>query len=183
VTLHELYQRLHGPPEDADRAARELAESGRRVVVVSACLLGEKTRYDGGDKHHPKVVDPLLADPEVAVLPLCPEILGGMGCPRPSVSFRGGDGDTIGALGVFVIDEHGEDRTAALDQGARRAAELAALAGAASAILKEKSPSCGPHLVHRDGEVTHGRGAFAARLGRVHLRVLSEEDVLQKGSR
>jgi uncharacterized protein YbbK (DUF523 family) len=161
VNLHELYARLHGAdPDDARAAARELA--GQDVVVVSACLLGEKTRHDGGDKLSPAVVDAVRGR---AVLPLCPEILGGMGCPRPPVQFTA-DGR--------IVDTAGRDRTAELTRGAERAAELAALAGAKDAILKERSPSCGSKTVHREGRVVTGQGVFAARL---HLRVLSEEDI------
>jgi uncharacterized protein YbbK (DUF523 family) len=177
--LHELYRALHeGTEDEALAAARAVGASARaagaEVVVVSACLLGERTRYDGGDKLIPQVVDPLLADPRVRVLPLCPEILGGMGCPRRPVHF------TSDAPGARVVDDLGVDRTAELERGAVRAAALAEAAGAARAILKERSPSCGVHTVHA-GEppsLVPGRGAFASRL---HLPILqSEEDVLKR---
>lgn len=171
--LHERYRRLH--EGDAEAAAREVGASGKRVVVVSACLLGERTRWDGGDKLMPEVVDPLLADPSVAVLPLCPEILGGMGCPRPPVHFVRGDGDDPA---FRVADDRGRDATAALAAGAARADALAAAAGASEAVLKERSPSCGVHAIHGPAGVRPGRGAFAARLLRRGLRVLSEDDVV-----
>ena len=184
--MHRLFQRLHGADrKDADAAAKEVATQGTRVVAVSACLLGERVRYDGDDKYLPEVVDPLIADPAVRVLPLCPEVLGGMGCPRAPVHFMGGDGDTLldgsGRVPVRVVDDAGNDRTAEMLAGAARADELAGLAGAASAVLKERSPSCGAHAVHRDGQVLPGRGVFAARLSR-RLPVVSEEDVLQRRS-
>ncbi len=165
--LHDLYAALHGI--HGERAARALATTGKRVVVVSACLLGERTRWDGGDKLMPAVVDPLLADPGVTVMPLCPEILGGMGCPRRPVSF------TDRTLAV-AVDDSGADRTAELDAGAARADQLAMLAGARSAVLKERSPSCGSHAVHAGGEVIPGRGRFAARLVTRGLPVLSEQE-------
>lgn len=179
---HRLYERLHGPDGDAESAAAELASSGKRVVVVSACLLGERTRYDGGDKYRPDVVDPLLEDPDTVVMPLCPEILGGMGCPRRPVTYAAGDGDALArGAGARVVDDLGADRTAELDRGARRADELAARAGARLAVLKEKSPSCGAHLVHGPAGVQAGRGAFAARLAVRGLTVCAEEDVVKKG--
>lgn len=182
--LHRLYQRLHGDdPADAEAAARELAASGRRVVAISACLLGEKTRWDGDDRLTPAAVDPLLADPTVAVLPLCPEILGGMGCPRPPVHFADGDGDALAAGGpARVVDDRGADRTAELAAGAARADALAAAAGATSALLKERSPSCGVRVIHGPSGVIPGRGAFTARLARrAHLPLRSEEDVVETG--
>lgn len=178
--LHDLYQCLHGADRAAaDAAARDLAAeaaaAGAEVVVVSACLLGEKTRYDGGDKYTPEVVDPLLHDPNVRVLPLCPEILGGMGCPRPAVWFAG----------EAIIDSAGRDHTAAITSGADRADALARLAGAARALLKERSPSCGVHLVHRGTppQIGPGRGLFADRLARRHLRVISDASPPGKAGR
>jgi len=178
--LHELYERLHGPDlAAADQAARDLASeaatAGAEVVVVSACLLGERTRYDGGDRYTPSVVDPLLADPRVRVLPLCPEILGGMGCPRPAVWF----------VDHLVRDAAGHDHTAAITAGADRADALAAAAGATRALLKERSPSCGVNTVHRAAgdaraSLQPGRGLFADRLDRRHLPIVSEEDVIER---
>jgi uncharacterized protein YbbK (DUF523 family) len=184
---HELYRRLHeAGPEEAEAAAREVAETaqrhGRRVVVVSACLLGEKTRYDGGDKHVPEATDTLLGDPGVEVMPLCPEILGGMGCPRPPVHFADGEGDTVLDGHGRIVDDQGQDHTAPMSRGAERADELARLAGAEQALLKERSPSCGARQIHGAGGVRDGRGVFAARLARRHLPVLSEEDVIKDGS-
>jgi len=175
--LHELYRRLHERgPEEGERAARELGDSarreGRRVVVVSACLLGEKTRYDGGDRRAPAATDPLLDDPRVAVLPLCPEILGGMGCPRPPVHVDAGG---------RIVDESGRDHGEAMRRGAARADALARLAGAERALLKERSPSCGVHAIHGPDGITKGRGLFADRLAARHLPVLSEEDVVKDG--
>jgi uncharacterized protein YbbK (DUF523 family) len=170
--LRELYLRLHERGDaEADAAARELAASGKEIVVVSACLLGERTRYDGADKQTPAVVDPLLADARVQILPLCPEILGGMGCPRRPVQY------TSTAPDARIVDDAGADRTDELLRGAERAAALAHAAGAARAILKERSPSCGVHQIHAGGAIVSGVGAFASH---VRLPVLSDEDVLKR---
>jgi uncharacterized protein YbbK (DUF523 family) len=167
--------RLHGDdPEAAERAAREVraeAEAnGAEVVVVSACLLGERTRYDGGDKLAAEVAV-LAADPRVRFLPLCPELLAGMGCPRPPVHF---------AADGRIVDDAGRDRTEEMRRGAERALELAKLAGARRAILKERSPSCGTTQVHGPQGLQPGRGIFADLLGRRHLPVLSEVDVVKR---
>jgi uncharacterized protein YbbK (DUF523 family) len=154
-----VFADLHGDPAIADAKADEIRASGKEVVVVSACLLGEKTRYDGRDR-----LTALPLGDDVELLPLCPEILAGLGCPRPAVQFSGDD---------RIVDEHGVDRTEAMLAGAERAAALARRAGATRAILKERSPSCGSRQVWRDGQVVPGQGVFAARL---RLPVLSEED-------
>lgn len=174
--LHRCFEQLHGADlAEAERAAAELGADARAtgacVVVVSACLLGERVRYDGGDKHEPALVAALLSDPGVRVLPLCPEMLAGMGCPRPKVSF---------AEDGRVIDEAGRDRTFELDRGAARAARLAALAGAVRAILKERSPSCGVNEVHGPRGLEPGRGKLAERLARRGIPIVSEADVLQR---
>jgi uncharacterized protein YbbK (DUF523 family) len=170
--LKDLYARLHERGDaEADTAARELRAEGKEIVAVSACLLGERTRYDGQDKLTPAVVDPLLADARIQVLPLCPEILGGMGCPRRPVHY-----ESI-APDARVLDDTGADRTAELMRGAERGAALAHAAGAARAVLKERSPSCGVHAIHTGAGITPGRGAFTSRL---RLPVLSDEDVLKR---
>jgi uncharacterized protein YbbK (DUF523 family) len=181
--LRRLYQRLHdGDPAQAEAACREVAKEatdrGARVVVISACLLGERTRYDGRDKAMPEATAPLVDDEQVRVLPLCPEILGGMGCPRPPVHFQVGDGDDPAAR---VTDDAGRDRTEALFRGARRAALLADLAGAGEALLKENSPSCGVHAVYGPRGTKPGRGALTAALSHLRLPVWSECDVVKKG--
>ncbi len=171
--LQVRFGRLHSKvPADGDACAAELAASGRRIVVVSACLLGEPVRWDGAARNHPRATLPLLADPSVELLPLCPELLGGMGCPRPAVHFAHGDGDAPDAR---VVDTAGRDRTAELRAGAVRADALATLAGASAALLKERSPSCGTTAVHGPAGPTAGSGMFAATLRRRGLALATEE--------
>ena len=64
--LHALFATLHGPDAEAaaDDLRRRAAAANAQVVVVSACLLGERTRYDGGDKYQATVIEPLLHDPD-----------------------------------------------------------------------------------------------------------------------
>jgi uncharacterized protein YbbK (DUF523 family) len=173
--LRARFARLHGPDAaDAEQAARELA--GAEVVVVSACLLGERVRYDGGDKRDASV-EARTREPRLRVLPLCPELLAGMGCPRPAIWFTEGDGDALLAGAGAARDERGNDAGPALVRGAERGAELARLAGARRAILKERSPSCGARTVHcgdAGDAVTAGRGCFAARLCQGGITVENE---------
>jgi len=170
--LHALYERLHGADrEDARRAARELNSRGD-VVAVSACLLGERVRYDGADKLDPRVPARLGGR---TVLPICPEMLAGLGTPRPAIHFAHGDGDALLEGAGAAIDEHGRDAGPALRLGAERAAELVGLAGARGAILKARSPSCGLLQVHTGAGLSPGRGCFAALLVRAGLDCDDEE--------
>ena len=171
--LHALYEQLHGADrEDARRAARELAARGD-VVVVSACLLGEKVRYDGEDKLDPRVLARVAGR---TPLPVCPEMLAGLGTPRPAIHFAEGDGDALLDGRGAAVDEHGRDAGPALVRGAERAAELVALAGARQAILKARSPSCGLVQIHTGGGLAPGRGCFAARLVRAGVDVSDENE-------
>jgi uncharacterized protein YbbK (DUF523 family) len=156
------------------RACRE--PDGAPPIVVSACLLGAPVRYDGGDRRSGAVE---RATAGRSVLPLCPELLAGMGCPRPAIHFARGNGDTLvsdpGA--AAVLDDAGVDRTPALLVGARRALALAQAAGAREAILKERSPSCGCRQIHGPGGVLPGRGAFAALAAAAGLACRSDEEL------
>ena len=107
--------------------------------------------------------------------PRSSEVLGGMGCPRPPVHFESGDGDVL--LDGFgrATDDRGVDASGALLRGAHRAAELARLAGARQAILKERSPSCGLLQIHTAAGLRAGRGCFAAALARRGLHIEDED--------
>ena len=114
------------------------------VILMSACLMGVNCRYDGGGKRIPEL-DGLM---ELAqVVPVCPEILGGLPTPR-TPSERVGD---------RVLMKDGTDVSAEFRKGAEEALRLARLYGAKIALLKERSPSCGSGVIY-DGSFT---GSFA----------------------
>lgn len=187
VTSQSLTDRFAALHADDALAAKALASSlgrtaqasGARVVAVSACLLGEPTRYDGGDKRCQLLMDSLLADADTVILPLCPERLAGMGCPRPAVHYAEGDGATmLAGRPTKAVTATGEDCTALLDQGAARAERLIELAGAAAVVLKERSPSCGVRQIHGANGLQAGLGMLTARLQRHGLTIQCEEEVL-----
>lgn len=87
---HERFERLMSTDVEAALAEAaaigvEARATGRRVVAVSACLLGERVRPDGTHKYAPHALAALEADPQVIVLPVCPEVLARLGVPRPTV--------------------------------------------------------------------------------------------------
>jgi uncharacterized protein YbbK (DUF523 family) len=164
--LQTRYQLLHGGDSEAARA--ELARvkaAGREVVLVSACLLGVRCRFDGQDRENPAAVARVAGDAEL--LPVCPEVLARFGVPRPTI--------TLSADLKVATDAKGNDVTAALEAGARLADLFATEAGAARALLKERSPSCGTKQVHGPDGVQDGEGRFAARLRKRGLPMVSEE--------
>jgi uncharacterized protein YbbK (DUF523 family) len=151
----------------------------RRIdgYLVSACLLGICTRYDGGCCPVPQLIQ--LAARGLAV-PVCPEVAGGLPIPRPPAEIIGGDGQAVldGQARVLTID--GQDVTEAFLTGARQALETAQRLGIRRAVLKDDSPSCGLRRIY-DGTFSErmvpGQGVTAALLQRNGITVLSEEDL------
>ncbi|WP_067173283.1 DUF523 domain-containing protein [Microtetraspora niveoalba] len=149
-------------------------------VLVSACLLGRRVRYDGGAKTSE---DELLAawSSEGRVIPFCPEVAGGLPVPRPPAEIEGGaGGDAVLAGTARILTPDGDDVTEAFVAGARRALDAARAAGARVAILKEGSPSCGSLRVYDgtfSGNSTPGRGVTTALLEQHGIRVFNEDDI------
>jgi len=145
-------------------------------VLVSACLLGEKVRYNGADARCPAAVLAGWAA-EGRLVPFCPEVAGGLGVPRPAAEIQGGDGGAVLAGTAAVRTKDGRDLTPQFQGGARLALEQARLAGARVAVLKEGSPSCGSGAVYDgtfSGRRQAGRGVTAALLEENGVRVFSE---------
>jgi uncharacterized protein YbbK (DUF523 family) len=157
---------------------------GAAIYLVSACLLGMPTAYDGAARLLPEL---LTLAARGQVVPVCPEVAGGLTIPRPPTEIVGGSGEDVldGRARVLAID--GTDVTAAYLQGAERTLQAAQRWGASSAVLKARSPSCGSGQVY-DG--THsvrlipGQGVAAALLRRAGIEVFSEETfaLLLKGN-
>ena len=102
-------------------------------ILISACLLGQKVRYDAKIKN---LQDPLLTQwlADGIVLPACPEVLGGLPTPRPAAE--------IIANGNIETGQ-GKDVSEAFLYGAQKTLELALKHNIKIAILTERSPSCG----------------------------------------
>ncbi len=144
--------------------------------LVSACLLGICTRYDGGCCPVPRLIR--LAAQGLAV-PVCPEVAGGLPIPRPPAEIVGGDGQAVLDRQARVLTIEGEDVTGAFLAGARQALETAQRLGIRQAVLKDDSPSCGCHRIYDgsfSGRLVSGRGVTAALLQCNGITVLSEED-------
>lgn len=138
-------------------------------VLVSQCLMGIDCRYDGGSVMCPALV--LLMD-RYELIPVCPEILGGLMTPRVPAE----------RVGQRILTRDGQDVTAAFERGAEQALRLAKLYGAEYALFKQRSPSCGFGEIY-DGTFTGtkvpGNGLTAQLFAQSGIRVYGETQVDQ----
>ena len=141
-------------------------------ILISACLLGLRCRYDGASKPHPLAGE--LAKRHTLV-PVCPEQLGGLATPRPPAERQG----------ERVVANTGADVTEQYRRGAEEALKLCKLLGCEAAVLKERSPSCGRGAVYDGtftGTLTPGDGVTAELLAAHGIPVYGEsriEDLLK----
>jgi len=133
----------------------------RPRLGISACLLGDEVRFDGGHKRDPFLTDVL--GPHVEWIRVCPEVEVGMGTPRETLRLVRDGNDPV----RMVTTRTGVDHTDAMERwSGRRLGELAGedLSGY---VLKKDSPSCGMERVKVFGGGTPhriGRGIYAAAL-------------------
>ncbi|HYC59566.1 MAG TPA: DUF523 domain-containing protein [Thermoanaerobaculia bacterium] len=141
-------------------------------VLVSSCLLGALVRHDGHDKKSSHPVLQRWIEQE-RVISACPEMLGGLGTPRPPA-------EIINDGSRRVLTKYGADVTSAFAQGARAAAELAVVHDVRVAIMKSASPSCGSSFIY-DGTFTStrvpGDGVTTALLRKSGIRIFSEDEL------
>lgn len=139
------------------------------ALLVSACLLGVACNHEG-EAAKRSLRDQL--EERYRVVPVCPEVLGGLPSPRPAAEIQP-DGR--------VVNVDGADVTAAYRRGADAAVRTALASGATRAVLKARSPSCGPSQVY-DGtfseSLVEGEGITAAALREVGVEITSDEDPL-----
>lgn len=146
------------------------------MKICSACLLGLKTRYDGKSKPHQKIIN--LSEKE-ALIPVCPEQLGGLPTPRePSEATK--DGREIIEGKGKVISKSNKDLTSNFIKGAKQTLKICETYNIKTAILKQKSASCGNGIIY-DGTFTNtttkGDGVTTALLKKEGIKVTSEKEV------
>jgi uncharacterized protein YbbK (DUF523 family) len=138
-------------------------------IIVSACLLGMRTRYDGGSKTSEELVRKLH---DACVIPVCPEQLGGLPTPRPASFIASGDAADVIAGKSRIINTEGADVTGQFLRGAREVARLAEMWGAKTAYLKSDSPSCGFGVTQGPEGKIPGNGVCAELLSRMGVKVI-----------
>lgn len=142
-----------------------------KKILISACLCGLPCRYDGMSRPNRECVELAAAGRAV---PFCPEMAGGLSCPRIAAEIHGGSGKEVLAGTARVTTRAGEDVTAAYIAGAESALEVCRAQGITRAWLKTRSPSCGGSGIH-DGSFTRktrpGDGVTAALLRQAGIQI------------
>lgn len=149
------------------------------IILISACLLGSKVRYDGSDKASDNgALTDLMARGQV--ITVCPEVAGGLGVPRLPAEIQNGEGAAVLAKQALVLDSAGTDVTNAFIRGAQQALALAQENKIKVAILKARSPSCGNEQIY-DGtfgkSLRDGQGVTAALLEQHGIKVFNETQI------
>ena len=112
-----------------------------KKCLVSACLTGLCTRYDGQSKPNPDCRHRLSE--YQCWIPVCPEQLGGLPTPRLAADLVGGDGYAVLNKTAKVIDREGNDLSAQFLHGAAMVLSIAQMQNIDTCFLKSGSPSCG----------------------------------------
>lgn len=146
------------------------------TILVSACLLGLPTRYDGASKANEQV-EAMLRREGLIPIPLCPEQLAGLPTPRPKTFFTRGTGSDLLQGCAELVDETGASMNETFLHGARLALSIAERCGCRRALLKEGSPSCGLTRVTLNGEPVPGMGVTSALLKQEGIQLQSEEQI------
>lgn len=137
------------------------------TILVSACLLGENCKYNGGNNRNERVLR-FVAGHEI--IPVCPEMLGGLPSPRKPVEWRNGR----------AVTRDGDDWTEAFRLGVVRAMALIEGKRIDLAILQSRSPTCGVKQIYDgtfSGTRIAGQGALAQALAERGIPLMDAEDV------
>ena len=148
------------------------------MKLVSACLLGIRCAWDGGDKYKNKRIIELLKN-EI-LIPVCPEQLGGLKTPRPRQEIEKGVGSDVLAGKSRVKNRIGEDVTQQFLIGAGETLKIARQYDVKEFIAKSKSPSCGCDLIYDgsfSGKLVKGDGVTVTLLKRNGIKVITEKDI------
>lgn len=147
------------------------------MKLISACLLGIKCRWDGGDNKNDRALNLIK---EEILIPVCPEQLGGLSTPRARQEIRGGMGKEVLEKRAKVFTSTGEDVTSQFLTGAEEILKVARLYRVKEFIGRSFSPSCGCSKIY-DGTFTGrsiiGRGVTAELLMRNGIKIKGEEEL------
>lgn len=140
-------------------------------ILVSACFLGEKVRYDGKSK---SLMNKTLLHwkQQKQLISFCPEVAGGLSVPRKPAEIQQDNS--------LIITSDGDDVTSQFIKGAQRALDICQQHNIRFALLKESSPSCGSTTIY-DGDFRNqkiqGEGVTTALLRKNGIRVFSEKNI------
>ena len=136
-------------------------------ILVSACLLGENCKYNGGNNYCARVAEYVM---DKEVITVCPEVMAGMGVPRTPIEIVDG----------VLMDRNGNNVDAALHTAVAQAMELVRKEEIECAILQSRSPTCGVNEVYDgsfSGKLIPGAGVFAQALCNAGYHVIDAENI------
>lgn len=136
-------------------------------ILISACLVGDKVRYDGKSQYHPLIKELLQ---KYELVPFCPEVEGGLKIPREKSEI----------VKDKVVSEKGTDVTQNFKKGANLALQICKYLDIKIAILKDNSPSCGSTQIHSgkfDGRLIKGKGITTTLLEQSGIKVYTENEI------
>ena len=137
-------------------------------IMVSACLLGENCKYNGGNNYNEKVMEYIKGHEVISV---CPEVLGGLPTPRILSEIVNG----------VVTTRDGQDVDSQFRLGAEIALKKAIEENVDLVILQSRSPSCGVKQIYDgsfSGTKIDGQGIFAKLLIENNIRMVDVEDLI-----
>jgi len=155
--------------EDPDNAT---FSDAKPRLGISACLLGESVRFDGGHKRDRFLTDTLTQ--YVDWVPMCPEVESGMPIPRPAIRLVGPDPNRPSVIET----RSGVDRTAQLRDWAEARAQRVADLELDGFVLKKNSPSCGLERVRRYASTADGAPPARDGRGIFTLALLQQQESL-----
>ena len=135
--------------------------------MISACLLGENCKYDGGNNRNETLLEMIAGH---KVIPVCPEVAGGLPVPRVPVEIVRGQ----------AINREGQNVNDAFLRGAKKTLETAEQEKPDLIILQSRSPSCGVNEIYDgtfSGTRIPGHGIFAGMAINAGFRVIDVEDL------
>ena len=150
------------------------------MYLISACLCGVNCKYDGANNYNEKCNELFISGKAILI---CPEQLGGLTTPRVPSELQAKAKDILEGNGKVVTKE-GMDVTKQFIKGAMEVVEIAKKLSISTAILKERSPSCGVNFVYDgsfNGNKVKGKGITAEMLNEIGIKTLSEKDLEVQG--
>ena len=149
------------------------------MKIVSACLVGLCTNYQGKHNALPELVALFNAG---ELIPVCPEQLGGLPTPRLPAEIVDGCSKSVLIREAKVLQTDGTDVTEAFLRGAAQVLIIARSLGPEYIVFKERSPSCGVHWIYdggHTGTLSRSCGVTTALLRQNGFKVISDEDFLR----
>jgi uncharacterized protein YbbK (DUF523 family) len=136
--------------------------------LVSACLCGICSRFDGKDARDDQIAELVKKG---KAIPVCPEELGGLPVPRLPGEIEKGDGKEVLCRQCKVISRNGEDLTPFFLRGAFASLAIAKRFKIKKAFMKQESPTCGCGWIKRKGRRVKGDGVTVALFKRSGIKV------------